>query len=122
MGAKAPAGKGVGTGQEDPIQSFPTWEACERVVKKERADFFEFIVRSPLLLCPRRASLTRKRGAALQPLLRVDIPLPPRSSTSQTRRPTVRSPGRPDWHAHILCGRHTGGIDEDAAWLEQVEV
>lgn len=35
----------IGTAQGGA--GFPTWEACERVVARERADFFEFVVGIP---------------------------------------------------------------------------
>ncbi|KAG0152567.1 hypothetical protein CROQUDRAFT_85688 [Cronartium quercuum f. sp. fusiforme G11] len=34
----AKVGSGIGSAE------FPTWEACERVISKERADYYEFIV------------------------------------------------------------------------------
>lgn len=38
-----------GPSGDDEITEFPTWEACARVVSKERRDFYEFVVslRSP---------------------------------------------------------------------------
>ena len=32
-----------------PAGEIPAWEACGKVVKKERQDFWEFVVRLPLL-------------------------------------------------------------------------
>lgn len=41
-------GQSLESRQNAAAREIYTWEACARVVTKERADFFEFVVRRPL--------------------------------------------------------------------------
>jgi hypothetical protein len=56
-GAGEDSGNSSGEGEwegagERVVAEYPTWQPCARVVAKERADYWEFVVRRPKRLLP----------------------------------------------------------------------